>query len=99
MRRAQRPRPCELPREQPGTFLFIQLPVISLHVGALEQLGHYRFMHVRALAQIERRVVEAEQAQLVLNADPAASAETGCLFLIHTVNDLYYALDVLHTDG
>ena len=60
MRRAEQARTGELAREQRDAFRLGERRVVGRHLGACQQLGHDRFVHVGVLTQIEHGEVEAE---------------------------------------
>ncbi len=72
---AQRARTGELARENVGSAAFFHRRVIGLDAGAPQQLVHHRGMLVRALAQVDRREVEAEHAELAPQRAQAARGE------------------------
>ena len=60
MARVQQPRARELARQQRHALRFRQRQVVGHDVGADQQFGHHPFVHVRVLAQVERREMKAE---------------------------------------
>src|ERR1043165_2931660 len=79
--RAQRPRAGELLREELDTRGFVEMR-IAADAGAREELVHGGLVHVRALPQVERREVEAEDGHLPLQrAQPADGEEARALLL------------------
>ena len=64
VRRAKRPRPGQLASQQRDARFLVQRGVVGLDAGAREQLRDRRLVLVRALPQIDRREMKAEQAHL-----------------------------------
>ena len=79
VRRAQRPGTGKLPRQQLHPPRLIERRVAG-NAGAREELIDARFVHIRALPQVERREMEAEERHLALErAQPAHREEAGAL--------------------
>ncbi len=83
----QRPGAGELAREQRYPFFFGQLLVVLLHIGAPEQLGDHRLVHVAALPEVDRREMKAEEIQLALQRAQAAIRKPACALLFQSSGD------------